>query len=382
MLRWVKNELDAVLSQASQSLQHYLESDGEAGQLIEVKEALQQVSGTLQMVELYGAAMLVTEAVELIQALTDGGVKNQEDALEILMRVMLQLPDYLEHIEAGNHDIPIVLLPLMNDLRAARNAELLTEKVLFLPELDAAPLPESASDLNGEAEHDAQSLAKKLRHHFELGLLGWFRNKNVTASLNRLKGVTDRLQASAKHDASKRLWWTTSALIEALAVGGLETGVAVKTLIGRIDREIKRLIDKGEAAFADSIPDDLVKNILYYVAQAAPQGDCVKQVKLAFSLQELLPQKTDLDNLRERISGLNAEVLGTVSAAIHEDLAEVKDKLEIFVNSQDKNVDQLDTLVTRLNGIADTVGMLGLGESREKVQEEAEIAAFNASMLV
>ena len=122
MLRWVKNELDAVLSQASKSLAHYLESDRDADQLVEVKEALRQVSGTLQMVELYGAAMLVTEAVELIQALADGSAKNQEDALEILMRAMLQLPDYLEHIEAGNHDIPIVLLPLMNDLRAARKS--------------------------------------------------------------------------------------------------------------------------------------------------------------------------------------------------------------------------------------------------------------------
>ena len=81
--------------------------------------------------------MLAEEMSELVQAITDGDVGNKDDAYEALIRAIIQLPDYLEHIQAGNKDIPIVLLPLMNDLRAARGVPLLSENVLFFPDLDS-----------------------------------------------------------------------------------------------------------------------------------------------------------------------------------------------------------------------------------------------------
>ena len=56
----------------------------------------------------------------------------------MLMRGMVQLPDYLERVQSGHKDIPIVLLPLLNDLRACRGEKLLTESALFAPDLDVA----------------------------------------------------------------------------------------------------------------------------------------------------------------------------------------------------------------------------------------------------
>src|SRR5690606_6294112 len=50
------------------------------------------------------------------------------------------LPDYLERLQSGHKDIPIVLLPLLNELRAARGEAGLSESVLFAPDL-ARPLP-------------------------------------------------------------------------------------------------------------------------------------------------------------------------------------------------------------------------------------------------
>ena len=86
------------------------------------------------------AAMLTEEMQAVVRALQEGAVKRPEDAFEVLMRAMLQLPDYLEHIQTGHRDIPIVLLPLLNDLRAARGQKLLSETALFSPDL-TLPLP-------------------------------------------------------------------------------------------------------------------------------------------------------------------------------------------------------------------------------------------------
>src|SRR5690606_40220309 len=59
---------------------------------------------------------------------------------DLLMRGTVLLPDYLERLQNGHRDIPIVLLPLLNDIRAARGAAGLNESVLFAPDL-SAPLP-------------------------------------------------------------------------------------------------------------------------------------------------------------------------------------------------------------------------------------------------
>src|SRR3546814_20096726 len=59
-----------------------------------------------------------------------------------LMRGVVLLPDYLERLQSGHKDIPIVLLPLLNELRAARGESGLSESVLFAPDL-GRPLPSS-----------------------------------------------------------------------------------------------------------------------------------------------------------------------------------------------------------------------------------------------
>src|SRR3546814_1811102 len=58
------------------------------------------------------------------------------------MRGVVLLPDYLERLQSGHKDIPIVLLPLLNELRAARGESGLSESVLFAPDL-GRPLPSS-----------------------------------------------------------------------------------------------------------------------------------------------------------------------------------------------------------------------------------------------
>ena len=94
------------------------------------------------MVELYGASLLAEEMEQVAKAIADESVSQHDDACEVLMRAILQLPDYLERLIAGYQDIPLVLLPLLNDLRAVRGENLLSENSMFSPDLDA-PMPES-----------------------------------------------------------------------------------------------------------------------------------------------------------------------------------------------------------------------------------------------
>ncbi len=90
---------------------------------------LHQVQGVLKVLEIYGAALLAEEMEQVARYLVDsaGEQKNQAESLDALMRAMVQLPSYLERVLAGGRDLAaLILLPLLNDLRAVRGSSLLS----------------------------------------------------------------------------------------------------------------------------------------------------------------------------------------------------------------------------------------------------------------
>ncbi|MFN3703880.1 Hpt domain-containing protein [Thermomonas sp.] len=153
-LGWVKPEIDEALRQARIELEAFAEASGETASMTTCMGHLHQVQGTLQMLELQAPAMVAGEMEQLAGALRDGATGDRDEALAVLMRGVVQLPDYLERLQGGHRDIPIVLLPLINELRAARGAVALGQEAL--PRLLEAPT-------DAELEHARGSLAGRNR---------------------------------------------------------------------------------------------------------------------------------------------------------------------------------------------------------------------------
>lgn len=119
-LNWVKGELDETLKLARHALEAYISDPSDVSQMRFCATYLHQVQGTLRMVELYGAALVTEEMEQLAAAVQEQQVSAPEMAFEVLMDGIVQLPDYLERLQSGQKDIPVVLLPLLNRLRASR----------------------------------------------------------------------------------------------------------------------------------------------------------------------------------------------------------------------------------------------------------------------
>ncbi len=371
-LNWVKQELDETLKQARQALEAYVEDPADSTLMRFCATYLHQVQGTLRMVELYGAAMVVEEMERVALALLDGGVKPQDETYAVLMRGIVQLPDYLERLQSGHKDIPIVLLPLLNDLRATRGEKLLTESVLFSPDL-SAQMPGTPSPPAVMPEMELKSEAARLRTAFQLSLLRWIRDDQPQLQLERLTGVLDRLRAVCSEEHCQRLWWVGSGVLESVASGALETNVSLKLLFGKVDREIKRLLDNGEASFRAAPPVELTKNLLYYIAHSAAPGQRAVEIRDVYKLDTLLPSEKELEHAKGSISGHNRTLLDTVSAAIKDDLMRVKEALDIFLRSQNGDPAELMAQADLLDRVGDTLGMLGLGVPRRVVLDQRKI---------
>src|SRR3977135_4363328 len=148
----VGREVNATLAEARGALETYVEQPDNVQLLERCAQDLHQVQGVLRLLEIYGAALLAEEMEHVAQYLlaTHSERKSQAESLDALMRAMVQLPSYLERVLAGGRDLALVLLPLLNDLRAVRGNALLSEGTLLLLNLksdqQAQPLAAAAGE--------------------------------------------------------------------------------------------------------------------------------------------------------------------------------------------------------------------------------------------
>ena len=372
-LTWVKGELDETLKQARHALEAYVEDPADDSQMRFCATYLHQVQGTLRMVELYGAAMATEEMEQLATALLGDQVRDRDDAYAVLMRGIVQLPDYLERLQGGHKDIPIVLLPLVNELRVARGEQALVESALFTPDL-SRPLPPTArGPARPLAEAELRRQAEPLRVQFQMALLQWFRNNDPDAQLGKLTHVCDTLIAITHEEEARRLFWVAAGVIEALRARAFEPSAPLKQAIGKVEREIKRLCDAGEIGFRVDPPRELTRALLYYVAHAPADHGRLGELRHIFNLDALVPTNEELEHARGSMTGHNRALLSTVGAAIKDDLLRVKDALDLHMRSRTVDATSLGAQIEILDRVGDTLGMLGLGVPRRVVNEQRQV---------
>ena len=373
-LDFVGRELNVTLAEARTALENYVEQPDNVALLERCAQELHQVQGVLRVLEIYGAALLAEEMEQVAAYLlaTVAERKSQAESLDALMRAMVQLPSYLERVLAGGRDLALVLLPLLNDLRAVRGSALLSEGTLLLLNLKSDKQAQPIAAAPGEAPLSVEQWARRLRARFQGGLIGWIRGERIEQNLDVLAAVAQKLEQIATRQPLFQLWWVIGAVIEALQENGLEGGVSVKRLLGLGDREIRRLYEQGEARYAQTPAVELLNNLLYYVGRAESAGPRVTAVRASFRLSELLPVDESIEQERENLSAPSVKLMQTVAAAIREDLSKVKDVLDIFVRRGAGQPKELVSQVEMLRKIGDTLGVLGLGELRAQVQAQTE----------
>ena len=361
-LGWVKPELDETLRQARLEIEAYAEDPDDTGRMRACAELMHQVQGSLRMLELYAPAMVGEEMETLATTLAGGEARNRDEASAALMRGVVLLPDYLERLQGGHRDIPIVLLPLLNELRAARGASGLSESVLFAPDLHR-PLPAAASGVATDDAAQAQ-LAK-----FSDALAQW-PETGAPADANVLVAAADGLVGHARDEATQRMLWVAASMAHALQAGAVQPVAGLRQAFAGVEREARHQFDGSDLqpGRADAALEP-TRQLLYHAAQAG-EHPALRELRQTFDLDAPAPTAEELEHARGSVSGRNRALLDTVAAALKEDLLRVKDALDLHLRTGSRDVAGLQPQVESLNRIADTLGMLGLGTARHLVAEQ------------
>jgi chemosensory pili system protein ChpA (sensor histidine kinase/response regulator) len=371
-LGWVKKSIDDNLAEIKTDLKLYIETEDEA--LLEgVKQGLGVIQGVLVMIEQYGAAMLTEEMVALADFIIGNKQEQGEHALEVMLRAVLQLPDYLEHIQSGHRDIPIAILPLLNDIRAVRNQDLFSEKLLFLPDLSMHQEDADVQSIDNDSNQASKLLVKKLRPIYQLALVNIIREQSVEESLKRLEKICETLEERSVSEQIARIWWIVGALIESVSRQQLELGASIKSLLGKVDALFRVILIIGEGGLLQRQPIELIKNFLFYIAQPECDGPKAQAIKIAYRLEQFLPSESARSEVLDNIAGPNQTLLKTVAEAMKTDIESVKSALEVYVNGDLSRVDELKDLPQEMHIISDTLAMIGLGSQRQLIEAQIDI---------
>ncbi|MBB1520907.1 ferrous iron transporter B [Aquipseudomonas guryensis] len=363
-LSLVRDELFTTMEETEQSLEHFIAERHNGSLLQQAVENLQQVRGTLNLIELAGAELLAQEVLQQATDIPAGAGEERDVQLSALSNALYVLRRYLENVDAHRQEMPELLLPAINELRQAGAQPPLPESFFFSVRLDQQ---RAARMLPGEVSAED---TRRLRHMYQVGLLGFIREDNPQAGLKLMLRALARLDSLFGDESRGRLCWVGAAAVEAQLDGQLLPRKSRKQLFSRLDRELKQAL--GNSAY--EAPRSLLKELLYLVALADSKGEQASSVREVFGLNALPFTDHLLDEEYQRLSGPGQGVMRSLSSAIREELASVKDLLDLIERGT-AQPDSFGNLHALLGKLAKTLGMVGLSSAANALQVQLPVVA-------
>jgi len=254
-------------------------------------EDLQRFRNTLVLLEKPAAVYVVTELLALLQADIHGTRTHQAEVARVLTSASKQLRAHVDVLsQDAGRDSAMPLLLLINDSRACREEALLSDSVVLAAGIDM-PATKSADEqpMRWRAQRRHWIKFASARHaRIARGLLYWWQAGEPGALQPLIRELARFAKTASKHEYLKPLQPLFQA---ALTVGAaidnasLTDGPAVRSLFAQLERSVHRsaLAKSPE----DLVPQDLLRNFLYYVAQTTIDTPVASTLRRRFRLDRI-----------------------------------------------------------------------------------------------
>ena len=365
-LSWVMAEIRETLSRTRSVVQEALgqSADNRAASLHQAKQSLHQAHGALQVVDVDGVG-IVTETVEdLLDRLEAGQMELTAEIVQVIASACDAVVEYLEELLAGEPYQPVRLFPYYRSLLESRGAERIHPADLFFPNLSIRPvLP------------DAQPVPvnyRELRQQYEHLLLTFLKSEDSATEMAyaaAMAGIVAQVESAQETQQARAFWRVIRVFAEGAASGRIGHEVYVKQVFARINLHIRRLAN-GQTAPAER----LLRDCLFFIAQAAKPTRTMQQIRDAYELDGLVPANYD----EKRYGQIDAEVLvlakervarakslwGRIAAGDAASVPVFEQQMQALAEAGIRlNSEAFSNLLRKLTGIARHSARTGAGDS-------------------
>lgn len=367
-LALVRGELVAEVEDSASKLERFVADRDNAELLQGCIEGIEKISGTLSLIQLYGADLLAEELLALAKDITPGQNDKVDQQLDILSSGFFILPRYLEYVQQTRRGLPVLLISYINELRQARDETPLPESYFFEVDLSASYSPKRRT--SATFDEDTPALVRRLRHMYQVGLLNVLQGKQAKSALGLMKRALERLEIISGDRPIAKLWWLGVGAIESLSQDGVNLNKTRKLALMVIDRQIKLLQAEGTKAFDRDAPDAMVKNLIYWVALGGGQTEHGKSVQETYQFEPLTYTAKELSREEEALKGPSVNTVASVAAVLKDELRSTKEILENASQGGTEIISDYEELIDTLVKVSDILGVVGLTAAGNTLKQE------------
>jgi len=377
----VRQELESTLQKAEGYFTQYAEERGEP-QLKLFADEINLARGTYKLLELNGPELLCAEMLSL---LGDGVVKF-DIKLEAMGQALISLGRYMTILLDQERDLPILLVPAINQVRRAGNHKPISESHFFAVNLrpKLPPTEKPQFDIRPQFNH--------LRLMYQVGLVRVLRGQQPQLGLKLLQRSIHKLEAGLRGTGAWSFWWVASAAIDVMIEEGYELTLARRMLFGRIDLQIRAMAKKGLSVFTADAANEVLKDMLLLVALSESEAKAIKAVKQVYGLRTVITEHM-LKEERAAMGGPDIGAYDSLTKAFQVEIDDIKGSLDLAARGSlsadgyERIADQIDRLVGVLNVVnqhelaqrlqeqqARLTGLTGMTNEVERVGLLAQVA--------
>ena len=367
-LRMIKEELDNTISQSATDFEAYLADQQDQSHLVSSRDGIAQVAGTFRLLELPGVALLADEMAALIEVIADHERKTSQAMISAVTHAFFVLPRYLEYASIKQAELPILVIPYVNELRVSRRASLLPEYHFYPIEIPTLGL---MADLGGESQLPVLlSTAPRLRHMYQTGLVGIIKDPDSSIHFQFMRRAITRFVSLLGNHFQAETWKIASAMLEAFVAAKLEVTLNRKRLLADIEKMLRLVVSQGEEGLNTPAPASFKKDCLFLLMLTDVSRPEVNSVRKSYSLTVLDVLDSTIASERELMHGPSLETIESVIKVLMDELRSAKDILEIASQNdgiEDEDVTALKEVMLR---VADTLNVLNLEGPQQTFKEQ------------
>lgn len=372
-LNLVRDELVATIEEAARHLEKFVSSQDDGEALQACIDCVSQIVGTLKVIEFRGAELLATELLETANEISPGNTGPKfERCLEVVSATFFVLSRYLEYVQQVERKVPVLLIPQINELRKLRAEATYPESHFFHVNLSKHPqLP--AIDGLELSEGEFTSAVRRIRHMYQIGLLGLIKESQIPNSVAMMRRGLKRVRRISGNEKNLALlWWLADVTLEMFATQEMQVIETRKMLFGRIDRIIKQVEQNGPAAFEAEPPKGLIKELVYLIALSTEDSDQVKYIRSTYGLDRFAYTDRDLAGERDLLNGPSAHTVSSLAQVLKAELTNTKKVLEGASQASIQQIDDLEGFIGTLQKVAEILSIVGLVSASNTLKGEIE----------
>ncbi|WP_246434695.1 CDP-diacylglycerol--glycerol-3-phosphate 3-phosphatidyltransferase [Teredinibacter haidensis] len=370
-LNMVRDELVATIDESARNLEQFVTQQEDSDALQSCINGIRQIVGILRLIQFGGASLLAEELLITATDISPGNSGSHFDKqLEVISNTFFVLTRYLEYIQQVERNIPVLLIPQINELRKLRSEPALSECHFFHIDLGQSPAIPAFEPfpLNGTS---FTQMVKRLRQMYQIGLLGLMREQQIKNSLAMMRRAMIRMQRISGHSQPLTLlWWLANLSLEAMHTEGMAILETRKILFSRIDRVLRQIQVNGEAALKAAPPRALLKELVYLLALSGKASSEITAIRESYGILGFSLNDKDLTNERDALNGPSAHTVMSLANVLQSELEGTKRVLENAAQSSSQKIDDIDEFIANLQKIAEILSVVGLVSPSNILREE------------